>query len=43
MSIRREEEMEMSDDDVEEMPTNKMTEESGMMSCSNKTFFSIFF
>ncbi|XP_055499773.1 ecto-NOX disulfide-thiol exchanger 2-like isoform X4 [Leucoraja erinacea] len=32
MSIRREEEMEMSDDDVEEMPTNKMTEESELAS-----------
>ncbi|XP_078403242.1 ecto-NOX disulfide-thiol exchanger 2-like [Cetorhinus maximus] len=30
MSIRREEEMEMSDDDMEEMPENKITDESAL-------------
>ncbi|XP_069749387.1 ecto-NOX disulfide-thiol exchanger 2-like isoform X4 [Narcine bancroftii] len=35
MSIRREEEMEMSDDDVEEMPANNMTDES-ILACQTE-------
>lgn len=43
MGIRREEEMEMSDDDMEDLPDSKDSEDSGMHMCMTTTEKTSFF